>query len=93
MKATLFSVASCLVAVALSNPCPFAEMQKSGLLSSEDSVKFDMVKRDPAAAERLLHEHRNRYKRSSDEHEEILPRQTNSGGFLGILPLGGGLGT
>ena len=76
---------------AIANPCPFAELRESGLLSGEEASKFEMVKRDPAAAERLLHEHRAKHKRAIDEAAEIAPRQNSSGGLLGILPLGGGL--
>ncbi|KAL9052462.1 MAG: hypothetical protein Q9162_005374 [Coniocarpon cinnabarinum] len=66
-------------------------MQKRGMLSDEDSAKFQAVKRDPAAAEKFLLEHRAKYKRDIDEHAKLAPRQNSSGGLLGILPLGGGL--
>lgn len=66
-------------------------MKEGGLLSSEEANAYDLVKRDPSAAERLLHEHRQQHKRAIDEAREIAPRQNSSGGLLGILPLGGGL--
>ena len=91
MKATILSLASCFAALVVAGPCPFAEMKDAGVLSTEDAAKFEMVKRDPEAAERLLFAHRQKYKRSIDEAAAIAPRQNSSSGLLGILPLGGGL--
>ena len=91
MKAVFLAAVCTLAGTATAKPCPFAEMKEKGALSQEARAKFDMVRRDPAAAERLLFEHRMNNKRNVDVAAEVAPRQNSSDGLLDILPIGGGL--
>ena len=91
MKTSFLALASCLAALVSTTPCPFAEMHKNGLLSSEDAAKFMAVKRDPGAAEGFLEEYRQKHRRGAEEHNERIKRQTSLPPLLGGLPLGGGL--
>jgi hypothetical protein len=58
--------------------CPFEELRRSGMLSVEDTAKFDAVKRNPAAAEEYL----NRHKREAAAEKE--KRQDLLGGLLDL---------
>ena len=91
MKLSAFIFTVSLPALAVSVACPFEELHRAGVLSSDDAAKFEAVKRDPRAAEVLLKLHRR-------EAEPGPAPASQSGGLIGPvvngildLPLGGGL--
>ena len=86
MKAT-YLVLSATFAGSAYGACPFAELRRSGFLSEDDIAKFEVVKRDPKAAEALFIAHQA-------EKREPAPQSGIIGPIVnGILdlPCGGGL--
>jgi hypothetical protein len=86
MKYSIFT-AALFAAPVFGEACPFALLKRAGLLSDDDAAAFDLVKRDPEAAESLIARHHARAAEANAD-KLIGPRQL--GGLLD-LPLGGGL--
>ena len=86
MKAITITLLVGLTAQVYGAACPFELLKRSGLLSEEDTAKFEAVKRDPKAAETLFEARRR------DANPQLLSGLTGpiSNGILD-LPLGGGL--